>query len=161
MPFDAVLSQLVVNFMTDAETGVRAMRAAARPGGLVASCVWDYAEGMTLLRVFWDAARDVDPDAPDEALTMRWSTPDALCGLWETCGLTDVETRPLVVRAGYESFDDLWEPFTRGVGPAGAYCAAAGPGRRSALQAACSRRLGSPSGPFELRARAWFVRGRS
>jgi len=59
--FDATLSQLVVNFMSDAEAGVREMGRVTRPGGVVASCVWDYAGEMTLLRAFWDAAREVDP----------------------------------------------------------------------------------------------------
>ncbi len=62
--FDGTLSQLVVNFMRDAEAGVREMARVTRPGGVVASCVWDYAGEMTLLRAFWDAAREVDPNAP-------------------------------------------------------------------------------------------------
>jgi ubiquinone/menaquinone biosynthesis C-methylase UbiE len=61
--FDAVLSQLVVNFMREPEKGVREMARVARPGGIVASCVWDYAGEMTLLRAFWDAAREVAPEA--------------------------------------------------------------------------------------------------
>jgi ubiquinone/menaquinone biosynthesis C-methylase UbiE len=60
--FDAALSQLVVNFMDDAEAGVRELARVTRPGGVVASCVWDYAGEMTLLRAFWDAAREVDPE---------------------------------------------------------------------------------------------------
>ena len=73
--FDATLSQLVVNFMRDAEAGVREMARVTRPGGVVASCVWDYAGEMTLLRAFWDAAREVDPEraaAADEGAIMRW-----------------------------------------------------------------------------------------
>jgi ubiquinone/menaquinone biosynthesis C-methylase UbiE len=68
--FDAVLSQLVVNFLTDPQTGVAEMRRVARPGGRVAACVWDYSGGMTMLRAFWDAALELDPDAPDEGATM-------------------------------------------------------------------------------------------
>lgn len=60
--FDAVLSQLVVNFMSDPEAGVREMARVSRSGGVVASCVWDYAGEMTLLRAFWDAARKVAPE---------------------------------------------------------------------------------------------------
>src|SRR5439155_18765358 len=65
--FDVVLSQLVLNFMHDPEAGVREMRRVARPGGVVASCVWDYAGEMTLLRAFWRAAREVDPERAAEA----------------------------------------------------------------------------------------------
>lgn len=60
--FDAVLSQLVVNLLSDPEAGVREMARVSRSGGVVASCVWDYAGEMTLLRAFWDAARKVAPE---------------------------------------------------------------------------------------------------
>jgi SAM-dependent methyltransferase len=158
--FDIVLSQLVVNFMSDALAGVRAMSAAAQPGGTVASCVWDYAEGMTMLRAFWDAAIEIDPGAPDEG-RMRWCSPPELRGLWESAGLTGVETAALVVEASYAEFDDLWAPFTQSVGPAGAFCASLEPDARVSLRDAYRRRLDVSDGPFRLTARAWFVRGTS
>src|SRR6266516_4594801 len=77
------MSQLVVNFMQDAEAGIDAMRAAAHDRALVTSCVWDYADGMTMLRAFWDAALEIDPTAPDEGRTMRYCTPAELRALWE------------------------------------------------------------------------------
>jgi hypothetical protein len=55
----------------------------------------------------------------------------------------------------------LWAPFPSGIGPAGAFCAALEPERREALRAALARRLGDPTGPFELRARAWYAVGRA
>src|SRR3990172_7442031 len=55
--FDAVLAQLVVQFMSDAPSGVREMRRVARPGGVLAACTWDYGDGMTMLRTFWSAAQ--------------------------------------------------------------------------------------------------------
>lgn len=158
-PFDVVLSQLVVNFMNDAPAGVAAMRDAARAGGTVASTVWDYAEGMTLLRTFWDAVLELDPDAPDEARTMRYCSRDELAELWRSCGLEKVETGELTATASYESFDDLWQPFTAGIGPAGAYCVGLSGDALELLRVAYLRRLGSPDGPFGLEARAWFVRG--
>ncbi|OFW71475.1 MAG: hypothetical protein A2Y55_10900 [Actinobacteria bacterium RBG_16_68_12] len=158
--FDVVMSQLVVNFMTDAVAGVQAMRATTRPRGLVTSCVWDYADAMTMLRVFWDAALQLDPDAPDEGKTMRYCSKDALSALWEQSGLYSVETGELVVEASYDSFDDYWAPFPSGLGPSGAYCASLDHDRQDALRLECFRRLGEPSEPFTLRARAWFVRGR-
>jgi SAM-dependent methyltransferase len=157
--FDLVMSQLVVNFMSDAEAGVRAMRSAARTGGSVTSCVWDYAEGMTLLRAFWDAALEIDPEAPDEGRTMRYCSPEELRVLWERSGLTDVRTGEVHAEAEYVDFDDLWEPFPLGLAPSGSYCAALDPERQEGLRKAFFRRLGEPSGPFTLRARAWFVRG--
>ena len=155
--FDLVMSQLVVNFMTDAHRGLSEMRRVARK--TVASCVWDYAGEMTMLRSFWDAALELDPAAPDEARTMRYATPDELRTLWEATGLREVATRELLVSADYADFEDLWSPFLAGIGPAGQYVASLDGARRELLRAAYFRRLGSPTGPFTLSARAWFVRG--
>jgi SAM-dependent methyltransferase len=160
--FDAALSQLVVNFMRDAEAGVREMARVTRPGGVVAACVWDYAGEMKLLRAFWDAAREVDPDraaVADEAVAMRWCGEGELAGLWRAAGLRDVRFAPLVVRASYTDFEDLWSPFPTGVAPSGAFCAALDADRRAALHDAYRRRLGVDDGAFELAARAWAVAG--
>jgi ubiquinone/menaquinone biosynthesis C-methylase UbiE len=61
--FDAVLCQLVINFIPDAPGAVREMRRVARAGATIGAAVWDYSGGMTLLRRFWDAAAAVDPAA--------------------------------------------------------------------------------------------------
>ena len=161
--FDAVLSQLVVNFMADAPAGVAEMRRVAKPGGVVAAAVWDYAGEMTLLRAFWDAAAETGGDAAaarDEGRVMRYCEPQSLAELWRAGGLSDVVVEPAVVSAAYESFDDLWSPLPEGVGPAGAYTASLDEPGRQALRDALQRRLGNPAGPFELTARAWCVAGR-
>src|SRR5918994_429821 len=159
--FDAALSQLVVNFMTDAEKGVREMKRVTRPGGVVASCVWDYAGEMTLLRAFWDAARDVSPEAAsaDEGAVMRWCREGELADLWRDAGLAEVGFSSLTVRAQYADFEDLWWPLPTGVGPAGAFCKSLDDDSRAALHDAYRRRLGVGDGPFELTARAWAVAG--
>lgn len=160
--FDATLSQLVVNFMRDAEAGVREMARVTGPGGVVASCVWDYAGEMTLLRAFWDAAREVDPEraaAADEAVVMRWCAEGELADLWRGCGLRDVRFGPLVVNATYTDFEDLWSPLPTGVAPSGAFCKSLDEGNRAALHDVYRRRLGVDDGPFELTARAWAVTG--
>jgi SAM-dependent methyltransferase len=160
--FDAALSQLVVNFMHDGEVGVREMARVTRPGGVVASCVWDYAGEMTLLRAFWDAAREVDPEraaAADEGVVMRWCREGELAELWEVAGLRDMRFGPLIVRASYAGFEDLWSPFPTGVAPSGAFCKSLSDDRRAALRDAYRRYLGVSDEPFELTARAWAVAG--
>ena len=160
--FDATLSQLVVNFVDDAEAGVREMARVTRPGGIVAACVWDYAGEMTLLRTFWDAAREVEPRrgaAADEGVTMRWCGAGELAGLWEAAGLRDVRSGSLVATAAYDGFEDLWAPLPTGVAPAGAFCASLPLDRRAALHDALRRRLGAGERPFELSARAWAAVG--
>jgi SAM-dependent methyltransferase len=160
--FDATLSQLVVNFMRDPEAGVREMARVTRPGGVVASCVWDYAGEMTLLRAFWDAAREVDRDraaALDEGVIMRWCADGELAELWRDAGLRAVHFGQLVVRAGYTDFEDLWSPLPSGVGPSGAFCKSLDDKRRAGLHDAYRSRLRVGEGPFELTARAWAVTG--
>jgi SAM-dependent methyltransferase len=156
--FDAVLSQLVLNFVSNADCAVVEMCRVAAPGATVASCTWDYAGGMRMLRTFWDAAAELDPRAPDES-RMPYTSEDELEALWERSGLNGVVTEPLEVEVAYDGFDDYWEPFTLGVGPAGAYCASLDPEQREALRKGCFERLGSPAGPFFLTARAFAVRG--
>jgi hypothetical protein len=148
---------LVVNFMTDATAGVAEMRRVARR--TVTSCVWDYAGEMTMLRAFWDAALELDPNAPYECRTMRYCTPQELRALWAGAGLREIETQALVVEAEYDEFDDYWSPFPTGIAPSGAYCASLDEEHRAALRQRCFRRLGAPKGSFSLSARAWFVRG--
>jgi len=159
--FDAVLAQLVVPFMGDAPRGVAEMTRVARPGGVVAASVWDYAGGMRLLRAFWDAAADVDPEsaARDEGRLLRYANADELGALWSEAAVDDVVVTALEVEASYDDFDDLWTPFLAGIGPAGAYTASLEPDEQEALRDQLRAQLGNPSGPFTLNATAWCVRG--
>jgi len=162
--FDAAVAQLVVNFMANPDAGVAEMGRVTRPGGVVAACVWDYPGQMRMLRTFWDAAAALDPDgagAVDEGTRMPFGRRGELGELWRRAGLGEVEDGELVVAAAYEGFEDLWEPFTQGVGPAGAYAAALDDAQREALRREYRRRLSVPDGPFELEARAWFAVGRA
>lgn len=161
--FDAVLAQLVFGFVDDGAAGVAEMRRVARPGGAVATCVWDFAGGMTVLRIFWDAARDVDPAgaaAHDQASTHRNSRPEDLDRLWRGAGLRDVATGAVTVAADYAGFDDLWEPLTIPDGAPGRFYATLDDRARSDVRAGVLERLGKPSGPFRLSARAWYAIGR-
>jgi SAM-dependent methyltransferase len=160
--FDAVLSQLVVNFLSDAPRGLAEMRRVAKPGAVVAGCVWDYAGEMRMLRAFWDAAIAVDPEGAgslDES-SMSYCNPEELGELWSEAGLDAVAVSPLEVEASYSDFDDLWQPFTAGIGPAGAYCASLDPARRESLRERLRVGLGNPAGRFTLTARAWCAVGR-
>ena len=160
--FDATLSQLVVNFMRDPAAGVREMARVTRPSGIVAGCVWDYAGEMTLLRAFWDAAAEVDPDraaVADEGASMPWCAEGELADLWHEAGLREVRFGELAVRAGYSDFEDLWAPLPTGIAPSGAFCESLDEDGRAALHDAYRARLGVGDGPFELTARAWVVAG--
>jgi ubiquinone/menaquinone biosynthesis C-methylase UbiE len=159
--FDAVLAQLVASLMSDAYTGVSEMRRVTREGGVVATCVWDFAGGMTLLRTFWDAATALDRAAAsrDQAKTRPFAQPGELDALWLSAGLKQVSTGALHAGASYSDLDDLWEPLVAPDGSPGAYYAELDTPRREALREEVFNRLGSPAGPFRLTARAWYVRG--
>jgi ubiquinone/menaquinone biosynthesis C-methylase UbiE len=158
--FDAVLSQLVVNFLPDAPAGLAEMCRVTRAGGSVSAAVWDYGGEMTLFRTFWDAAAAVDPTAvqADESRSL-YIDPDSLEGLWTGGGLVDVRLAPTVVSADYGSFADLWAPFQAGVGPAGARVRSLRPAQQVALADEYQDRLGVGDAPFRLTARAWLVTG--
>jgi SAM-dependent methyltransferase len=161
--FDAALAQLVVPWMSDPPRGVAEMCRVVRPGGVVAACTWDFATGMTMLRTFWDAAVAVDRRRAMQAGALdrtRLCDRDELRELWARIGLLEIEAGELLVGADYADFDDFWSPFPAGVGGSGRYCASLDEQGREALRAEVRRRLGSPTGPFRLTARAWYVRGR-
>jgi ubiquinone/menaquinone biosynthesis C-methylase UbiE len=154
--FDAALAQLVLHFLDDPGAGVAEMRRVVGPGGVVAACSWHFPE-MGLLRTFWDAARAVAPGAPGE--TLQYETLDELAELGREAGLERVETAALDVSSHYETFDELWDSFQLGVGPAGQFCASLSPETREAVRDEYRRRLGDPPGSFSLAAQAWAVRG--
>jgi SAM-dependent methyltransferase len=156
--FDAALAQLVVHFMTDPGQGLRQMGRVTRPGGIVAACVWDHAGGRGPLTAFWSAVRELDPAADDES-GLAGAREGHLAQLFTQAGLDQVQPAMLTVRVRHASFEHWWEPFTLGVGPAGAYVASLTPGRRAELRERCRRLL--PPGPVEISATAWAATGRA
>ncbi len=154
--FDAALAQLVVHFMPDPVAGLREMARVTRQGGVVVACVWDHAGGEGPLGAFWNAVRELDPSAPDES-ELPGARRGHLQQLFEAAGLHDVGETSLDSRVEHPTFEDWWEPFTGGVGPAGAYVAALDDPRRNALRDRCRAILGPA--PFVITARAWAARG--
>jgi SAM-dependent methyltransferase len=161
--FDVVVSGLVLNFVPDQPKAAAEMRRAARPGGTVAAYVWDYAEGMQMMRRFWDAAAALDPEGAgkkDEALLFPLCRPEPLRRLFEEAGLQRVEVSAIEVPTLFRDFDDYWTPFLAGGAPAPAYCVALDEPRRAALRERLRAALPTaPDCTIALTARAWMVRG--
>ena len=120
--FDATLAQLVVHFMSDPVAGLTEMRRVTRGDGVVAACVWDHGGGQGPLRFYWDAARALDPGVDDES-SLPGTREGHLAELFEDAGLREIEATALSVSLEHPTFDTWWEPFTHGVGPAGAHLA--------------------------------------
>ncbi|MEP7022559.1 MAG: class I SAM-dependent methyltransferase [Actinomycetota bacterium] len=150
--FGAVLAQLVVHFMTDPVAGLREMGRVAGPGGTVAACVWDHAGGGGPLSLFWRAAKDLDPSAPDES-GLAGAREGHLAELFGQAGLSPAREGSLTVSARYESFGDWWGSYLLGVGPAGAYVAGLAGDELAALRGHCRDLL--PAGPIGISAIAW------
>ena len=153
--FDAALAQLGVHFMSDPVAGFRAMGRVTKPGGVVAACVWDHAGGGSPLSLFWSAAQEVDPAAPNEA-ELPGTQDGQLASYAHQAGLHDVTSSALTVSNHFETFDEWWAPYLLGVGPLGAYVATLDDDHRRAVQERCRQRL--PEEPFEQPAVAWGVR---
>ncbi len=153
---DRALAQLVVHFMRDPVRGIAEMARVTRAGGLVAACVWDHAGSGSPLATFWRAVRELDPGARDEA-ALPGTREGQLVELFAAAGLTDVAGSRLEVTVRFATLEEWWEPFTLGVGPAGAHVATLDDEHRQALLRRCAALL--PPAPFELAAGAWCAVG--
>ncbi len=154
--FDAALAQLVVHFMPNPVAGLTELARVTRGDGVVAACVWDHGGGQGPLSPLWRAAHELDPDVEDES-RLAGAREGHLAELFEAAGLRELEETSLVADLEHPSFEDWWEPFTLGVGPAGAYVTGLDEERRAALRERSRSML--PAAPFVVTARAWAVRG--
>ena len=154
--FDAALAQLVVHFMADPIAGLREMARVARAEGVVAACVWDQKGDEGPIGPFWRAARELDPDVEDESKLVG-GRPGHLSELFRSAGLHGIEETGLSISVRHPSFEEWWEPFTLGVGPAGDYVGSLDAQRREELRDHCRETLPEP--PFNVTALAWSARG--
>lgn len=160
--FDAAVSLLVLNFIPDPAKALRELRRVTKPGGPISAAVWDYGDGMRMLRLFWDAAARLDPQAEKlDEKRMPLCRSGELSTLWKQAGLRDVLESPVTISLNFQSFSDYWDPFLLGQGPAGSYVRRLNPAKQQALRNELLRRLPltSETAPFSLPARVWAVRG--
>lgn len=160
--FDRTLSLLVVNFIPDPAAALDEMRRVTRHGGTVAAAVWDYGDGMQMLRTFWDEAVALNPaTAAQDEREMKFCRPGELGAFWRARGFEQVAEQGLSIETRFSGFDDYWDPFLQKQGPAGAYVATLPLNERNQLRERLRRRLlgAGPDRPFVLTARAWAVRG--
>lgn len=160
--YDAIVSGFVLNFVQNPEQAATEMARAAKPGGLVAAYVWDYASGIQFMRHFWNAAAALDPFAAalDEGRRFPLCNPGPLLDLFRGAGLTSVEVRPIDIWTVFKDFDDYWLPFLGGQGPAPGYAMSLSEEQRTVLREQIRTALPfALDGSIPLVARAWAVRG--
>jgi SAM-dependent methyltransferase len=152
---DTALAQLVLHFVSDPAAAAGELRRVVRPGGVVAACVWDEAEGLEVLHRFCDAALAVDSAVPADLRTIPFSRPGELTALFAGAGLRDTTEITVRVTTTYTGFEELWAGFVAGsVGPAGVFFHRLPADSRAAVRAGLFERVGAPRGAFELAATA-------
>ena len=159
--FDVAVSAIALNFISNPLLAVEEMRRVTRSGGAVAAYLWDYADGMQFIRRFWDVAVALDQAATplDEATRFPLCRPDRLEALFRSSGLGRVDTTALEIPTVFQGFDDYWQPFLGGQGPAPAYVASLSEAHRRRLEQRLRDELpSSEDGTIALTARAWAVR---
>ena len=160
--FDAVVSGLVLNFVADPDAMAAEMARVTRPGGMVALYVWDYADGMQMMRRFWDVAIEQRPAAStlDEAERFPLCQPGPLEVLLARAGLASIVTRGIEIPTVFRDFDDYWAPFLSGQGPAPSYLVSLSVAAQDAIREVLRSRLPTqPDGSIRMTARAWAVKG--
>ncbi len=159
--FDVVVSGLVLNFVPDPARAAAEIARVSAPGGLAAAYLWDLAEGMELIRRFWEAAGELDPVAAlDEGRRYPLCRPEPLGRLWTEAGFTGVSVGEIKIPTVFRDFDDYWQPFLGAQGPAPAYLASLPEARRDQIRELLRGRLPTnPDGSLPLWASAWVVRG--
>jgi len=145
--FDVALAQLVVAFVSDAPAAADEMARVARR---VAVCMW----GIPEVDMFAAIDRTAEAIGASRATEpRRYRTPQEIHDLLAPLG--EVESAELDVTAGYRDFGEFWQALQRGVGPAGHWIASLDAETHARAHDELFRQLGSPSGPFELKARAF------
>ncbi|MEV6441889.1 class I SAM-dependent methyltransferase [Amycolatopsis sp. NPDC051716] len=161
--FDVVVSGLVLNFVPDPDRAAVEIARVTAPGGLAATYLWDLAEGMELIRRFWDAAGELDPETVaelDEGRRFTLCRPEPLGRLWTDAGFTAVSVGEIRIPTVFVDFDDYWQPFLGAQGPAPTYLATLPRAHRDRIRELLRSRLpAGPDGSIPLTARAWVVSG--
>jgi len=158
---DVVVSALVLNFVPDPRAALTEMARVTKGSGTIAAYVWDYSGKMELMRFFWDAAVEFDPEAAklDEGARFPLCRPEALEALFAGAGLRGVAVRPIDIPTPFASFDEYWQPFLGGQGPAPAYAMSLDETARARLRDRIKERIPTAAnGSISLIARAWAVR---
>ncbi|WP_157440443.1 class I SAM-dependent methyltransferase [Actinokineospora inagensis] len=157
-----VVSGLALNFVPDPARALAEFTRVTPPGGVIAAYVWDYGDGMAMIRTFWDTATALDPTAATHHEGHRFPLcrPDPLTHLWTAAGLDQVTVHPIEIPTTFTDFDDYWTPFLGGQGPAPTYIQSLPADHRHTLRETLRANLPTTAdGRIHLTARAWAIRG--
>jgi SAM-dependent methyltransferase len=153
---DIAHAHQVLQHVADPVGALREMARVTRPGGAVAASVWDLAGGRAPISPFWRSAVALAPNARHE-MAVAGGRRGHLEALFAEAGLEDVRGAEHQAVVEHPTFEDWWDPFTLGVGPAGSYLAGLDEERQAAVRERCRAEVGD--GPFSLPTFVWAVCG--
>lgn len=157
--FDVAVMALVIFFVPEPTRGVAEMRRVARPGGTIAAYAWDMHGGGfpydALTREL--RAAGVPPAKPPSVDASRL---DTMSALWRDAGLTDVQTRQIVVRRTFDTFDEWWAIARLSVAMAEAMDKLPEDTVQDVRERVRARLSAGSGGSFSCEARANAVKGR-
>ncbi len=152
--FDVVASAIVINFIEDRPRVLAEMHRVARPGGVVAEYVWDFAGDLGPNWPLRLGMREIgaevrEPPGADDTTLL------ALKALFAGAGSEEITTRTIEVSVDFPNFDDFWQAQTPSLHPVTKIIAALSSADRSQLIDRVRAQLDArPDGSIAYAARA-------
>ncbi len=142
--FDVAVMALVISFVPDPSKAAAEMARVVRPGGWVATYMWDFPGGgaptdpiyVSLESMGMTSVRPANPIV---------SRREAMEDLWKKAGLESIVTRVIRIPVVYSDFDDFWNSNTVLIGPQGKLIASMSASEREQLRAELRDHLPSTS----------------
>jgi ubiquinone/menaquinone biosynthesis C-methylase UbiE len=157
--FDAAAMALVITFIPDPAKAVGEMARVVRPGGVVATYMWDTLGGGVPLKPIEAALKSMGKDyaRASSAASKR----ETMQALWQDAGLQGVETTVIRIQVAFANFDDFCESSVVPIGPAGQVISKMSPAEMEQLKARLREQLPiAADGSIAYEAFANAVKGR-
>ena len=138
--FDIAAMALVIAFVPEPQKAAAEMARVTRPGGLVATYMWDFVGGGAPVDPIYKAleANGIAAPLPPRA---EAASEAALRRLWDGAGLLSVETRVIRIQIVHESFDAFWDSNCAPSGMQGRMLHAMSPAEQERMRAQLRGRL--------------------
>lgn len=115
--FDVAVMALVIAFVPDPARALREMTRVTRPGGTVATYMWDLPQGVPLAPLHRALAElgHISPQPPSAGV----ASTAGLAGLWRDAGLVEVAAKQITIPVTFDDLDDFWQSNVQFIGPLG------------------------------------------
>lgn len=163
--FDHVVSQLVLDFVPNADVAFSEILRVLKSGGRLTAAVWDARGGLVFNRFFLDTAAMLDTKASElrkKNFTRPLRRPGSLEKAFTSAGFVGVETAEIHIRTEFTSFEDYWSPFDGTDGPIPSYLSKRPAKLKEQIKDAVRNAYldGETDGRRSYVATAWFATGR-